>query len=359
MPRLLGLSLLTLLSLSGCLLDQDRYPPAVPVARPWDNSTPFMLQPHTRADLFQSQTCPTPEPTVTRASVGPAPRDWDSWTTLKQVCTGKGKKRTCQYVSASAVETANAVALVKPSRQHALTQGGLFRYKILPGVRQIFQVEVAMHSPSFLELPTGERLAIGMALDETAWAAAREYVGEGPNREEIIAIYAHSIPQEASTTLYFKSGLKIPLKLVATDTTNPMTVSWDIPRAPKGLPEIPVAERPPKIDLARIHSGYTIASTGKYPPPWLPVEVFDDGARTFIRFAEPLTHLRGPAVFGLNQKGKVELVQSHMFVRGQDAMLVVQGIRPAYELQDSAAMKVTITRTAPAVAVATGGVYAH
>ena len=148
------------------------------------------------------------------------------------------------------------------------------------------------------------------------------------------------------------TGLIIFCKLLAFEKGAMLSVTWDLPQmAPASLSETPIAQRPPKIDVGRLHTGYAIKPQGKLTPPWVPVSVFDDGTRTYVKFREALTYTRAPGVFGLTPQGTTTLVQSHMYVIPEQpergAWLLVQGLWPALELKDSAGMVVTVVRQAP------------
>jgi type IV secretory pathway VirB9-like protein len=112
------------------------------------------------------------------------------------------------------------------------------------------------------------------------------------------------------------------------------------------------------VDLSRLHRGYTIEVESKVPPPWMPDAVFDDGSKTFLHFREALTYTSGPAVFGVNQQGKVVPTASHMFVKPptpeephDGAWMIVPRLYPALQLKDSSNLSLRIIRQAPA----TGG----
>jgi type IV secretion system protein VirB9 len=291
--------------------------------------------------------------------------EWDLWRPqgkMRTQCVGKGRARRCTPLTDAVVDAANQGAAVKPTR--ATTQrstSGMVRYAYQDD--KIYEIYTAPHSPTFLKLPPGERLSAPIALNTNentpnAWALgmAEQRKGE-PDRQEIIALRPLQAPQETTTALIFHSGLFIFLKLIASEKTAMVSVSWDLPAPPASMlqaPEVPITQRPPKIDLGRLFTGYSIEPQGKVRPPWVPVSVFDDGTRTFIRFAEPLTFTRAPGVFGVTPTGGTALVQSHMYVRPdrpeQGAWLLVQGLWPALDLKDNAGLQVRIVRQAVSAA---------
>jgi type IV secretion system protein TrbG len=343
--RTLAYSVMTL-GVVSCA-SHDVYPPALPAARiAWDNA-PLVAVTPPPPDLMPVVRPPPPEPPP---GLRMAPLDWDLWRPAAVPCKG----RKCPKASGlSPVEQATVGALVKPTRGN--TAGGtsaIVTYPVRPGSANIYQVETAVASPTYLLLPAGERLAAPPAVNPDAWAVGLVQMGKDTTRQETVVIRPLLAPQEATTALLFQSGLILFCKLIATEKTGMLSVTWDVSPAVASLPipELPVIQRPPKMNLERLFTGYTTTVQGKYPPPWLPSSVFDDGTRTFLRIpAENLQGTRAPAVFGITQAGTTALVQSHLYVSPdqKDAAVLVQGLWPALLMKDSAGLAVKIVRQTP------------
>jgi len=178
-------------------------------------------------------------------------------------------------------------------------------------------------------------------------------MGQGPAREEAVVVRPLQTGQKPTqTALLFQSGLKLFVRFLTMDETGMLSVTLTtLPPASSPVPELPVTQRPPKIDLIRLHTQYLLEHEGKLTPPWIPVAVFDDGTRTYVKFREALTYTRAPGVFGLTPHGEITLVQSHMYVRPdapQDgAWVLVQGLWSALELKDSTGLVVRVVRQSP------------
>jgi hypothetical protein len=332
----------------------ETYPPALPTPRiQWDNT-----------ELIPN----TPPPPELRPIVQEPPRppgipteqEWNLWKPQPQrICTGKGKRQRCRLESAETVSTTQATVRATGA-QAGNGQSVLVHFQYQEG--KVYEILTSQAYPTYLFLPPGERLAAPIALntDEKtphAWAygLAEQRHGQ-PDRQEVVAIRPLSDPTdgqfrpfETITGLLFRSGVTIFCKLVARETPGRVGVTWDMPAPVSPVPaEIPVTQRPPKVDLSRIFTGYHIEPQGKTRPPWVPVSAFDDGTRTFVKFSEPLTYTRGPGVFGITPAGTTALVQSRMYTVPQrpelGAWMIVQGLWSGLQFRDSTGLIVNIMR---------------
>lgn len=347
----------------GCAMT-EHYGPALPLPQ-WDN-TPLV-----------PNTAPPPElqyqePPSTQIPPGlvPSPEEWQAFRPAPkavQRCVGKGTRRRCRAVTpASVVEQAKAATLIRPKLEHmAGLNSAMVQYPVdvNPAYKKIYEILCAVTSPCYLLLPAGEHLTAPLLLDQdpehpVSWEVAYPKMGQGETRQEVIALRPRSAPQTVFNSLLFQSGLILFVKLVAVTDGGMLSVTWDVPRTPKPAVML-AADRPPVLNYSRLFSSYTVEVKGPTTPPWLPVSVLDDGSKTLIKFAEPLTYTRGPAVFGVTQQGGSTLVQSHMYVPPsgsgiQGAWMVVQGLFPALLLKDSAGLEVRIVRGDVRAPVLTG-----
>lgn len=70
----------------------------------------------------------------------------------------------------------------------------------------------------------------------------------------------------------------------------------------------------PRLDPTSLNFNYKIEA-GQDHPIWSPVQVFDDGSKTYIRFPETIANTDIPPLFILSPDGKDELV-NYRFLRG-------------------------------------------
>lgn len=328
---------------AGCALKE--YPPALP-AYTFDN-TPLI-----------PTTPPPPELAYQERPRRGTPPAWDEWRPapgLQKVCQrrGKGKRRDCQYVVPTAVDQANAQAVVKPASIHtAYGQSILVRYPLESGPPQVFEVVTSPREFTHLVLPPGEQLAAPLRLDPVGWEILYGKTAQEGARQEMINVRPTLEPQKGRDMLLFKSGAKLYLKFQAQDRPGMLSVTWDV--APPKAPEpVPIEQRAPKFNAAMAYTDYKITlDKGKYPPPWMPKAVSDDGKNTLIHLPSTLEGQKMPAVMGVGQNGALEIVASRLYVRPghpeEGAVFYVQGLRPAIRLKDSAGLTVLIVRSVPA-----------
>ena len=323
------LAVVTAGSLVGCALQQS-YDPALPAARMmWDNSPLIPVVPPEGLEA-------TDRPA---GAALPAPDEWNSLTPHAPD-KRRGKKR--QTAMAANGRHGEGIVIRGPQTAQIL----------FPYVQDaIYEIPTAIHSATHLILPEGERLASQLTANPEAWAIGYVKQGEEPRRREIIVARPIQEGRALTTGIFLESGATIFCRFLVRSQAA-VSVRWQMPKPESTTRPMPVNERPPKLDVTRIHAGYRVELLGNVRPPWWPNSIFDDGTKTVIKFTEALTFTRAPAVTGLTQQGTAALVQSHMYVTpGQPekgAWLLVQGLWPALELQDSTGIKVRIVRSIPA-----------
>jgi type IV secretory pathway VirB9-like protein len=310
----------------------EEYPPAVP-ARPYMD-----LAEHFRVAARPADgACPPPTPAPRLVSL--TPEEWDLYRKVEPPTRGQKGKRG----------PAGASMVATPTTTN--TVGGMVRYTYIPNT--VYTIPVTTTSTAALFLPPGELPTAPPALntDEKvapAFALGATDMGTKEDRQGVLFLRGLYPGQKPSTTpIVFKSGLVIFLKVVTVEDSPLLGFTWDLSLQPRPEPEVPVAQRPPKLDMARIFRDYEVKVTSKYPPPWLPTEVFDDGTMTLLRLpADGIKGTRLPGIAGVNQTGGAVLVQAHLWTSpdGTQAMFVVQGIFPAVTLKDAAGLAVKIVR---------------
>ena len=351
--RTLASSLLALGVLAGCRIGEE-YPPAVPVAEAYRHPSPVEIP-----------VAPPPAPPVVdppAVRLVPTAEEWALWQPyvppLPHTCTGKGKKRRCTQPSTTAVEEANAGAVMQPTAQH--TAHGTSAQTTYPFDRQkarIYEVHTSPDEATYLLLPQDERLAAKVLLNPEAWEVTYGTSGAEGARREVVALRPVQAPQTARALLVLQSGLTIHLKLLARQRPGMLSVTWDIP-ALTTVPlqaRLPLDQQPPPFNAQQVYAGYTL-DTDSNPtrvPPWLPEIVLDDGKNTLLRFRGTLDGIRMPVVSGVQQNGSLALVQSRWYVRpAHGAWLYVQGLHPALELKDAQGLRVRVVRQGPPATVA-------
>jgi type IV secretory pathway VirB9-like protein len=336
--------------LAGCTIGEN-YPPALPVAEEYRSPSPVEIP------------APPPPPVAEHPAVRllPTEEEWAFWTPytppLPKVCTGKGKKRRCMTPTKTAVDDANAGAMMKPTTQH--TAHGTSAQTTYPFDRQkarIYEVHTSPDEATYLLLPQDERLAAKVLLNPEAWEVTYGTSGAEGARREVVALRPVQAPQTARALLVLQSGLTIHVKLLAMRRPGMLSVTWDIPALVSvTMQPLPLDQRPPQFDAQQVYSEYTLESDS-HPtrvPPWLPEIVLDDGTNTLLRFRGMLEGIRMPVISGVQQNGRLALVHSRWYVRPEHgAWLYVQGLWPALQLTDAQGLSVRVVRQGPPVTVA-------
>jgi type IV secretion system protein TrbG len=326
-------------------------PPAVP-----DEQTLF--EPPAPNFSQATPSTPLPEPPPAQVPVSPDPVITPSPDEMRLLIPLTRPRKPARPVAPAAVITsANTRSRVAPTHTgYADGLSSIQRYPYLPG--KLYDIYSSPNHPTTILLPPGERLAAPPTLNPEAWDVGVAEMGEGAMRQEALIVRPLAAGQEATTPLLTQSGRAFFCRLRSFEQTSMVAVTWDIQRVsvpgldpvPERLstptPPAPVSQEP-RVDLSRLHTAYSIEKT-KGNPPWVPLAVYDDGSRTFIRFKEALSYTTAPAVFGRYGDGTPGLVDFAPYsVPGhpeKGAFYIVNGLWSALEMQGEGGHIVTITR---------------
>ena len=188
----------------------DAYPPAVPVAEEYRSPSPVEVprrppppvvehRPSASSLRRRSGSCGSPIP-------HPRPRS----------VRARGRSGGVPSRHATAVDTANAGAVVKPTAQH--TAHGTSAQTTYPFDRhkeRIYEVHTSPEEATYLLLPQDERLAAKVLLNPEAWEVTYGKSGAEGARREVVALRPVQAPQTARALLVLQSGLTIHVKLLA------------------------------------------------------------------------------------------------------------------------------------------------
>ena len=83
------------------------------------------------------------------------------------------------------------------------------------------------------------------------------------------------------------------------------------------------------VDVNNLNFAYAIQAPRFRKPAWTPLQVFDDGRKTFIRFPKARQRTEAPALFVLGSQGELQLVN----YRVQNDFYVVDRLFEAAELR--------------------------
>jgi type IV secretion system protein VirB9 len=256
---------------------------------------------------------------------------------------------------AQVIEHANAQSRVRPSRQgYAQGHSAMQRYPYRPGA--LYEIYSSPQHPTTIILPPGERLAVNPTLNPDAWVVAVVEMGTDAQRQEAVIVRPVAPQLEATTPLLTQSGQTFFCRLRSFVNTSMVAVTWEMPAAMGGqlgaFPAQAPGMRPPAVDVSRLHTAYTMQSLNG-TPPWMPLSVYDDGRRTFIRFKELLSFTMAPAVFARHADGTPGLVDFAPYEAPEapekGMYYIVQGLWPQLDLRGEDGQRVRITRLTTAV----------
>jgi hypothetical protein len=187
---------------------------------------------------------------------------------MQTTCTGKGKRRRCRKVPASAVDQTNISAVVKPKAVHtAYGQSIQVRYPYDLRGHKVYEIHTSPQEFTRLILPPDERLAAKLALDPAAWEVSYGKTGTEGSRQELIAVRPVQAPQRGRDMLLFQSGLTLYLQFVASERPGMLSVAWDMPPRPTALPSRRWTSGPQSLIIARPMRGTCWTVTTRCPSP--------------------------------------------------------------------------------------------
>ncbi len=212
---------------------------------------------------------------------------------------------------ARSVATATASARIEPKL--ADWQGATQLFAFTPG--GLYQVYTAVGEVTDIMLQEGETLSDTGAVaagDTVRWVIGEAASGEGPDRRTHIlvkptdpALFTNLVINTARRTYH--------VELRSTASTYMASVGWSYPqdeliavKAPiEAANTIAATQIQTGIDPTRLDFGYRLSGARV---PWRPVQVFDDGAKTYLLFPAGINQTELPPLFLIGEKKKAELV---------------------------------------------------
>jgi type IV secretory pathway VirB9-like protein len=355
----LFLLLLTVGLALGACAHETPLPPALPEARvPYPDEMPGFAtvdQLHPAPVLTPVAFPPLPPPVGADPAPTPAPS-----------LPAKGQKPGRVEPPAVIMRDANAEALVLPSRAGYFGGRAEQRYIYQPG--KVYLVVSSPQHPTTLFLPAGERLAAPPVIqscgeqEDACWVVGAVEMGGERRHSEAVILRPSKAGLESTMPLLTQGGRAYFIRLRSQDALGMVAVTWEVPTLavavqPDGEGDSgPPSTRPPVrreafpapvVALDRLHTAYTIDVTSPQRPPWVPVQVFDDGRNTFIRMREPLDYTSAPAVFGVFADRSPAIVEFTPYTSPESGLTyVVQGLFPQLLLKGTDGLEVTMTRGA-------------
>ena len=213
--------------------------------------------------------------------------------------------------SARPVAAATDAARVSP--RAAGWQGATQLFVYAPG--GLYQVYAAVGQVTDIMLQEGETLSDTGAVatgDTVRWVIGEAASGSGPGRRTHILIKPTD-PGMRTNLVINTDRRTYHVELRSTPATYMASVGWSYPQdeliAVRARIEAATAVSNTQvqtgIDPAKLDFAYRLKGAN---PPWKPVQVFDDGAKTYLLFPQTIAQSELPPLFLLGEKNKAELV---------------------------------------------------
>ncbi|WP_291879014.1 TrbG/VirB9 family P-type conjugative transfer protein [Caulobacter sp.] len=201
-----------------------------------------------------------------------------------------------------------------------------------------------------ITLRPGEKLISKAAGDTVRWVLGETEAGAGEALQVIILV--KPTRPNLRTNIVLTTDQRTYLIDAVSSAAGPYTsvLAWTYPQeearartaaaASAASPQAQVLT--PAVPVERLDFGYAVRTTKGRPPPWQPVRVFNDGAKTYVEFPPDLAVREAPPLFLLDDDDQVQLVIPRLAGR----YLVVDRLieRAELRLGDKKPVVVRITR---------------
>lgn len=177
----------------------------------------------------------------------------------------------------------------------------------------LYQVYAAPERVTDLMLQPGEKLVAKAAGDTVRWLVGETSSGSGAE-QQVHVLMKPTQPGLQTNLILTTDRRTYHLECYSEPQTYMAAVSWQYPQddlarltqaqAAKQAQEAQVIA--PAVDATALHFHYRLES--RDPPRWMPLRVFDDGAKTYIQFPQALTTSEAPALFIQSREGTTQLV---------------------------------------------------
>jgi P-type conjugative transfer protein TrbG len=211
----------------------------------------------------------------------------------------------------------------------------------------------AIHtSPRFLTtiaLRPGEKLISKAAGDTVRWVLGETEAGAGEAMQVIV--FVKPMRADLRTNIVLTTDQRTYLIDAISTPSGAYTsvLAWTYPqeeakaRAAAALASAQQAQSAaPAVPVERLDFGYAVRVLKGRAPPWRPVRVFNDGAKTYIEFPPDLAVREAPPLFLLDEEDQAQLVNYRHWGRYVVVDRLVE--RAELRLGDKKPVVVRITR---------------
>ena len=218
-----------------------------------------------------------------------------------------------QAAPSSTRPVAAATEAARVSPRPAGWQGATQLFVYAPG--GLYQVFAAVGQVTDIVLQEGETLSDTGAVaagDTVRWVIGEAASGSGSGRRTHILVKPTD-PGLRTNLVINTDKRTYHVELRSTSATYMAGVGWSYPQdeliAVRARIEAAAAVANTQvqtgIDPAKLDFAYRMSGAN---PPWKPVEVFDDGAKTYLLFPETIAQSELPPLFLIGERNQAELV---------------------------------------------------
>jgi P-type conjugative transfer protein TrbG len=271
----------------------------------------------------------SPGPTAKlKSTVGPAVAPVPK--TLPRLAAHRPRPRAAAAGPLATTGRANAEARDWPSPAAYVNATLVYDYE--PG--RIYTIQTSPRFLTAIALRPGETLISKASGDTVRWVMGETHAGAGA--AEQVMIFVKPIRPDLRTNLILTTDQRVYLVDARSNPGAAYTsmISWNYAQEDaRALRVQKLAADAGRVaagvGLDRLDFGYRIETAKGRAPRWIPVRVFDDGAKTFIAFPSDLATSEAPPLFLLGAGGQAELVN----YRVQGAYYVVDRLIERAELR--------------------------
>lgn len=218
-----------------------------------------------------------------------------------------------QPAPSSARPIAAATEAARISPRSSGWQGATQLFVYSPG--GLYQVYAAVGQVTDIVLQEGETLSDTGAVaagDTVRWVIGEAASGSGTGRRTHILVKPTD-PGLRTNLVINTDKRTYHVELRSTSATYMASVGWSYPQDEliavrariEAVAAVANTQVQTGIDPAKLDFAYRLSGAN---PPWKPVEVFDDGAKTYLLFPETIAQSELPPLFLIGEKNKAELV---------------------------------------------------
>lgn len=234
----------------------------------------------------------------------------------------KARKEAAGREPHEIIDEANQRAAAEPMEDGYFN--AMQRYQYSEGA--LYQVYTAPLKLTAIQFAPGEEVTSVAIGDTVRWTVGRTSTGQGAKAREVVVI--KPVRAWLSTTMTITTNHRLyHLELQSYEETYMASVRWDYPQdlireyerrhaqtnQNKGGAAASAGSSGKGLRLAaspaQLRFSYAfVLENPKRRPDWMPIRVFDDGQKTYIKFPEGVAEGEAPALFVLSDSGEAQIV---------------------------------------------------